>query len=200
MRDCSPRRRGIFLANLAQQIVLGVARHPVALARIWIAGPECLRLAGSAGNPTGGGTYARLDGSFSRIAIGDGKIGQIAASRVSMVVLSLRGDEDWLANPEWIARQGVRAFVGHPLATDHEVLGVLAIFSRTRPSDEDLADWEFLARFTAARLFDLREREALHARVAGLETIVKDSSSTTASNAAGNAGDDDPDSWRAARL
>ena len=95
------------------------------------------------------------------------------------MILSLRGDEDWLANPAWIARQGVRAFVGHPLATDHEVLGVLAIFSRSRPSDADLADWEFLARFTTARLFDLREREALHARVAALDTIVKDSSSTS---------------------
>ena len=157
-------------AAAAQLLATALTRPTIVLARVWLVSPEGLLLFGSAGTPTGGGAYSRLDGTFSRIALGEGKIGQIAASQSPLIVSNLRGDEDWLANQGWIARQGVRAFVGHPIASEGELLGVMALFDRARPGDDDLAAWEFLARYAATRLIELRARDELTARLRTLET------------------------------
>ena len=121
-------------------------------------------LAGSAGRPAGGGTYSRLDGDFRCIAVGAGKIGQIAASGEPLVAKSLRGDEEWLANPGWIARQGVRAFVGFPLTANDRVHGVVAIFARTSPTDSDLDDLRLIADLTAIRAHHLQREHEHNAR------------------------------------
>lgn len=154
--------------DLSQTIANALLRPGVVLARIWVAEGEDLRLAGSAGAPTGGGTYSRLDGQFGRIRSGVGKIGHILETRTPLVVRSIRGDEEWLANPGWIARQGVRAFLGYPLIASDEVVGVLAMFDRSAFSDATMVEVQFLADYTAARLLDLRERVALGARVSAL--------------------------------
>jgi GAF domain-containing protein len=165
-------------AGVAGTLAGLLSQATVVLARVWLVDADILQLAGSAGQPTGGGSYSRLDGTFSRIAVGTGKIGHIAASRAPLVVCNLRGDEDWLANPGWIARQGVRAFAGFPIAANGELLGVAAVFDRARPSDEDVSLWEFLARYAATRLIDLRERASLVARVHALEANVADCEAT----------------------
>lgn len=140
-----------------------LASPSVVLARIWLTDKGGnLRLAGSAGAPMGGGTYTRLDGAFSRIARGAGKIGQIADTRAPLVIRGIRGDEDWIANPGWLARQGVRAFLGYPLIAGGEAVGVMAVFDRTIPADGMLEELQFLADYAAQRLQDLREREAMH--------------------------------------
>ena len=154
----------------AQLLATALARPTIVLARVWLVRRNGLTLSGSAGTPTGGGAYSRLDGTFSHIALGEGKIGQIAASQSPLVVSNLRGDEDWLANQGWIARQGIRAFVGHPIASEGELLGVMALFDRARPGDDDLAAWEFLAHYTATRLIELRAHDELSARLHALET------------------------------
>jgi transcriptional regulator with GAF, ATPase, and Fis domain len=147
--------------ELCQALADGLALPSVVLARVWLTTrPGDLHLAGSAGLPTGGGAYNRLDGAFSRIPRGTGKIGQIAAMRAPSVVRGIRGDEDWIANPGWIARQGVRAFLGYPLIASDEVIGVLAVFDRAMPADAMLEDLQFLADYAAARIVDLRERAA----------------------------------------
>jgi transcriptional regulator with GAF, ATPase, and Fis domain len=156
--------------DVAQRIARAATGATVVLARVWLTTDGGLHLAASVGSPTGGGTYSRLDGTFSRIDLGEGKIGRIAATRTSFVVTNLRGDEEWLANPGWIARQGVRAFVGHAMTVNDDVFGVLAIFDRARPSAETLALWEFLAQLAATRLAQIRDHDALVARVAALES------------------------------
>jgi transcriptional regulator with GAF, ATPase, and Fis domain len=145
--------------------------HTTVLVRVWLIEPDgSFRLTGSAGAPTGGGSYSRLDGSFGRIHAGQGKIGRIAETGTPMVVRGLRGDEPWLVNPGWSARQGVRAFVGYPLLLDGEtVLGVLAMFERAVPSDSTLQALGFVAQAAALRLIDLRERAELHARLLAFE-------------------------------
>ena len=147
--------------ELAQTLATSLLRPGVVLSRIWLADDAGLALAGSAGAPTGGGSYARLDGQFSRIPTGAGKIGQIAATGQPLLVRSIRGDEDWLANPGWIARQGVRAFLGYPLTIADDVVGVLAVFDRATPSDEVTGETQFVAEYAAARLSDLRARTSL---------------------------------------
>jgi transcriptional regulator with GAF, ATPase, and Fis domain len=126
------------------------------LARIWIVnGSGDLDLLSSAGSPTGGGSYRRVDGEFSRIARGRGKIGQIVATREPLVVRSIRGDEEWLVNPGWIARQAVRSFAGLPLIVAADVVGVFALFSRAALTDQSVDELRFLAEYMAVRLRSL---------------------------------------------
>lgn len=144
--------------DLAQCLAMGIARErTVALARVWVREPgEILRLRGSAGTPSGGGSYNRLDGEFSCIQVGDGKIGAIAATGEARIVCGLRGDEEWLTNSNWIARQAVRAFVGYPLRIEARCIGVLAIFDRSVPSDAALDELRFIADLATIRLDAVR--------------------------------------------
>jgi transcriptional regulator with GAF, ATPase, and Fis domain len=119
-----------------------------------------LRLTASAGLPTGGGSYHRVDGDFRRIRSGDGKIGRIAATGIPLIVPDVRGDEDWLANPGWASRQGVRSFAGLPLIAAGQTMGVLAIFSREFLPDDAIGDIQFVAQVVACRLRSLWERPA----------------------------------------
>ena len=141
--------------DLAVQLATALGGLPTVLSRVWLVQQGELVSRGSAGTPTGGGSYNRTDGGFSRLRVGQGKIGETALTRRAMVVRSIRGDEEWLANPSWIARQGVRAFTAYPLAENDQTFGVLAVFDRTAPSDADLRSRQFLADFAGIRLAQL---------------------------------------------
>ncbi len=159
--------------DLAQRMVGAIDAPRVALARVWLTDAAGnLVLAASAGVATGGGSYGRLDGTHSRFAPGSGKIGRIAETGESLVVRGLRGDEDWLTNPSWVARQGIRSFVGLPIVADREVLGVLVLFDREWRADTEVADLRLLTDVAAARLSALRERDALLARIHALESTL----------------------------
>lgn len=156
-----------------QSLVGALSSPTVVLSRIWLADPAgMLLLTGSAGSPVGGGTYNRLDGAFAGIPSGSGKIGQMCERREPLIVRSIRGDEPWLANPGWIARQGVRAFIGYPLIAGHDVVGAMAIFDRATPSEETLDALQFVSDYAALRLVDLRERAVLRPRVLALDRTV----------------------------
>ena len=45
-----------------------------------------------------------------------------------LLLADVRGDEEWIAEPRWMKREGVRTFAAQPLNFRGEVLGVLAIF------------------------------------------------------------------------
>ena len=128
----------------------------VVLVRMWtVDASGTLDLRGSAGTPSGGGNYARLDGDFREMAIGDARIAAIAAAREAFVVSGLRGDEDWLTNASWAARQGVRAFAALPLVERDVAAGVLALFDRTVPTSDTLAHLHLIADLAAVRLAHL---------------------------------------------
>jgi transcriptional regulator with GAF, ATPase, and Fis domain len=138
-------------------IVGDLAREPgVALARIWLIGPgdvcadcrlrsecpdhtSCLHLAASAGSSVVDPEerWSFLDGRFRRFPLGVRKVGQVGASGEPALLHVDQGD-DWLADPEWAAREGIVAFAGQPLVFRDETLGVLAVFSR-----QDIAQEEF---------------------------------------------------------
>ncbi len=146
-------------SEIARAIVSGLRSPRVVLARLWLlVPPGDLRLTASSGTPAGGGGYTNVDGSFAFIHAGVGKIGRIASSREPTIVTSVRGDEDWISNPGWIARQGVRAFFGFPLVNADDVLGVLAVFERSTPAEDRVAELQFLAEYAAARLADVLVR------------------------------------------
>ena len=153
--------RANSLASLARVACEVLAGTDAALARLWLVDDRGdLRLEASAGFPVGGGTYHRVDGTFGRIPSGTGKIGRIAASGEALIVRTVRGDEEWLDNPGWIARQGVRAFVGLPLVADGSSVGVIAVFARAPLSDGTLTDWQFFADLVAVRVTALTAVDA----------------------------------------
>lgn len=147
-----------------------------ALARIWLSvtappsRPEHLQLAASAGHPLSPGErdWTRMDGAFSHVVPPSRKIGSIAASGRSVLVPDVSADTAWIVDHEWVRREQIRSFAGHPLVYRNQVLGVLGIFSRRSP---EVREFEWLRLFadhaavaiTNARAFE--EIEALRSRL-----------------------------------
>jgi hypothetical protein len=122
------------LPDLLRAIVSGIAQcENVVLARIWLVAPgdicdscrfrpecpdqaRCLHLAASAGNPGDRmQNYARLDGAFRRFPLGVRKIGRVGQSGEPLLLADVRGDEEWIAEPRWMKREG-REDVRRPAA------------------------------------------------------------------------------------
>ena len=144
------------LPDVLRSIVSGIATcQNVALARIWLlnAGDicgtcrfqdecpdqtRCLHLVASAGNsPESAIDLTRTDGAFRRFPLGLRKIGRVAASGQPLLLADVRGDEDWIADPQWFQQTKVRTFAAQPLSFRGETLGVLAIFDRNILSESD---------------------------------------------------------------
>ena len=121
----------------------------VALVRVWIieAGDRCstcrdnsrcanksrcLHLRASAGRSIVDDTEWNKteESSFSRFPIGIRKVGEIAASGKPIEVMTITGEETWVADPVWIRREKINSIAGQPLICKDEVLGVLSIFAR----------------------------------------------------------------------
>lgn len=80
------------------------------------------------------GIYAK-DEDYVRIPLGELQVGKIAESRQSVLIDNLA--EDGLHNLEWHLKKGIVSFAGYPLLSGDELLGVLAIFSRSSISNEE---------------------------------------------------------------
>lgn len=131
-------------------------RCGAALARVWLAIPkaqcvacrdaaacaarsECLQLVASAGRSLAGRSWSGINGAFARIPFGFGKIGHIAETRQPVEEKKIDEHSQWIAKPEWIRREGIRGLIGQPLLHQDRLLGVLAVFTRDSPTDNDLA-------------------------------------------------------------
>jgi transcriptional regulator with GAF, ATPase, and Fis domain len=140
---------GRTLDEVLRSIVSGIAAcSNIALARIWLVKmgdlcatcrfreecpdqSRCLHLVASAGNSSGSPhDFTRVDGAFRRFPLGVRKVGRVAASGKPLLLPGVRGDEDWIADREWFAREDIRTFAAQPLVFRGETLGVLAIFDR----------------------------------------------------------------------
>jgi transcriptional regulator with GAF, ATPase, and Fis domain len=97
-----------------------------------------LRLSASAGSSqVDGRLWNSLEGEFARIAIGALKIGHIAehSEPLHLDEHEIRHSH-WTSRPDWVVREGIAGFAGHPLIFRGEVLGVLAVFSRQAVSPQ----------------------------------------------------------------
>lgn len=155
--------------------------HDTALCRIWLmeqADPQrcatcrhfydcpehrrCLRLAAGYGQSrVSGETWTALDGSHQRFPLGRGKVGLIAASGEAFHVDAVSPDMSWVSDPAWIAREGVSTFLGQPLTHKGEVLGVLALFSRSRHDGLALDRLRLIADYLAVSLANAQQFEEL---------------------------------------
>lgn len=137
--------------TVLQSIVAGlVDQASCTLARIWLTAPgdicdqcamrsecpdqrQCLHLMASAArpaNPLSGDKWRRLDGDFQRFPLGVRIIGRIGATGQSEHLLNTADDKEWIGRDDWLHREGIRSFVGHPLRFREEILGVLGVFTR----------------------------------------------------------------------
>lgn len=123
-----------------------VTHLKAAFARIWIlkAEEDTLVLQASAG------MYTQLDGSHSRVPVGQLKIGQIAEEKSPLLTNAVIGDPR-IPEQEWAKREGLVSFAGYPLLRNDEVLGVMALFSRQSLTDFTLKSLGMVAdRITTA--------------------------------------------------
>jgi len=168
-------------ATLLEMIVQQLARRPhVALARIWLLqegdcpcpkkesvcdnNTKCLHLVASEGRSLTDkdADWSRLDGNFSRFALGARKVGWIAATGKAVEVNDIEKDSKWIADPGWAKREGIFGFGGQPLLYKGEVLGVLAVFTRYRLKHEELIWMRMIADHAATAIINARAFEEIH--------------------------------------
>jgi transcriptional regulator with GAF, ATPase, and Fis domain len=169
--------------ELLQRVVTVLAERPhVALARIWLRKPGdqcdgchmrarcehrevCLHLAASAGfrRTEHRPDWSRLEGEYSRIPLGVGKVGRVGSSGEALVVKDFAGDPSGLTRYQWAAHQQIRGLNVQPIKFKDEILGVLAIFTCI-PTPEEGPAWlrifadEIAGAIVNARAFEEIER------------------------------------------
>ncbi|MBD2043480.1 PAS domain S-box protein [Microcoleus sp. FACHB-672] len=162
------------LPVLLQRSTEAVVQHlDAAFARIWTLNNEekVLELQASAG------MYTHLDGSHSRVPVGQFKIGLIAQECKPHLTNSVQ-DDPRVADKDWAKREGLIAFAGYPLIIDGQLLGVLAMFSRKPLTDSTLKALEFAADEIALGVKRkqaeeaLRHSEARFRQLAGREALL----------------------------
>ena len=132
---------------------------------------RCLHLVASAGRSLVNDvrSWDRLDGEFSRFPLGVRKVGRVGASGECVAVLDVQKDTEWIARPEWVHEERIRGFVGQPLVFKGEILGVLAIFTRS-PLSQHCLDWlRMIADLVAASIANARAFEEIQSLRAQLE-------------------------------
>jgi transcriptional regulator with GAF, ATPase, and Fis domain len=169
------------LAGLLQLIVRRLAGRPqTALVRIWLLNlidiqvvcPPCwdaaangnfLYLVASAGKPfhSPGEDWSRLDGEFSRFPVGIRKVGKIAATGKPIEILDISKDFDWIARPDWAERESIQGFLGQPLICNSETLGVQAVFTRNKPSVDEVQWLRMVADHAAMSILNARAFEEI---------------------------------------
>src|SRR5262249_31191730 len=111
-----------------------VHHFDAAFARIWMLNKDesMLELQASAG------MYTRLDGSYSRIPVGDLKVGWIAREKKAHLTNDVMNDPR-VNDKGWAQYNGMVAFAGYPLVVEDQLIGVVALFAR-HPLSESILD------------------------------------------------------------
>ena len=116
--------KGDTLRTLLQPCTEALIEHlEAAFARIWTYNEveKMLELQASAG------LYTRIDGSYSRVALGQSKVGIIARECQPLITNAIMGDPH-ITDQDWAKRTGMAAFAGYPLVFADRLVGVMAMF------------------------------------------------------------------------
>jgi PAS domain S-box-containing protein len=111
-----------------------------AFARIWMLNSDSgeLELQASAG------MYTRLNGRYSRIPIGQIKIGLIAQDRKPQLTNDVQNDPR-IDDKDWARAENITAFAGYPLVIEDRTVGVMGMFFQIRLKQSTLDTLSFLA-------------------------------------------------------
>ena len=165
---------GTIVESLVEQL-------DVALSRVWLVRPgdictvcrmrdecpdrsRCLHLVATAHqqrNPDSGDEWHRKDGFYRRFPLGIRRIGWIAKEGQSLHLSDTAEDDEWFARSDWLHKEGVRSFAGHPLVFDDEILGVLAVFSRCPLNEREFAWLRGFADHAAVAISNARAFEEI---------------------------------------
>jgi PAS domain S-box-containing protein len=169
-----PTHLGEILHGCTEAIV----RHlDAAFARIWMLNKDAsmLELQASAG------MYTRLDGSYSRIPVGDLKVGWIAREKKAHLTNDVMNDPR-LNDKSWAQHNGMAAFAGYPLVVEDRLIGVVALFAR-RPLPDSILDTLASVADTLAQGIERKRAEAqveqAYLRLAQAQRLSKTGSFTT---------------------
>lgn len=150
------REVGTVLNTIVETMVNA---YDLALARIWLKRPgdlcsdchmepecsdrsSCLHLVASAADPrnkASGDEWYRPDGFYRRFPLGIRHVGWIGRSGESVMLSDTADDTEWYARDDWLRLENVKTFAGFPLKFHDEILGVLAVFSRTEISSQQFS-------------------------------------------------------------
>ncbi len=153
----------------------------VALARIWLIRPgdlcitcparrecpdqtRCLHLVASAARQLkldSGTDWFRMDGSYRRFPLRIRHIGNIGATGESLLLDDTASDHEWFARGDWLKKEGVKSFAGHPLIFRSEILGVLGVFRRARFDDQEFMWLRAFADHAGAAIANARAFEEI---------------------------------------
>ena len=143
------------LPAILQQCAEAVMTYlDAAFVRIWTFDPESQLLVLQAS----AGLYTHLDGSHSRIPLGQFVIGQIAQQCLPHITADLLTLPS-ISDRSWAHREGIVAFAGYPLIVEGEVVGVLAAFARQPFSQAGLDTLAFVAG-GLAQLIERKQTDA----------------------------------------
>ncbi|MBV9443803.1 MAG: PAS domain S-box protein [Acidobacteriaceae bacterium] len=145
------------LRGMLNKCADALVRHlDAAFARIWAlkSGGGELELQASAG------MYTRLNGRYSRIPIGHGKIGQIAKERQPHLTNDVQKDAR-ISDHDWARTENIRSFAGYPLVLEDRVVGVIGMFSRHALTENTLESVAFIADGIAQGIERKRAEDAL---------------------------------------
>jgi PAS domain S-box-containing protein len=134
-----------------------MVRHlDAAFARIWTlkSGGAELELEASAG------MYTRLDGRFSRIPVGQLKIGLIARERKAHMTNDVQNDPG-ISDHNWARAEKMQSFAGYPLVVEDRVVGVMGMFSRQALTESTVEILAFIADGLAQGIDRKRAEDAL---------------------------------------
>jgi GAF domain-containing protein len=156
-----------------------------AFARIWTVNSDGreLELQASAG------MYTRLDGRYSRIPLGQLKIGLIAQERRAHLTNDVQNDPR-IDNKDWARDEKMTSFAGYPLVVEDRVVGVMGMFSQKPLTESTLQTLAFLADGIAQGIQrkqaeeKLRQSEALWAESEQRFRLIVDSSTMRTSHCA----------------
>ena len=142
--------------NVLNSVVRGLARQPgIALARIWLLAPgdrcsecsfrqqcrdqsQCLHLVASAGASLDGSEdWSSLQGKFRRIPMNLRKVSAVGTTGDSLLITDITPDTRGISSPDWVRKENIGSFAGHPLIARGKILGVLGIFSRETISEQE---------------------------------------------------------------
>ena len=143
---------------LKKFVTRAVGRPDVAFAQIWMVekADGCLHLA-----VAGGSVPPQLSESADPIPVGTGILGQVAATgqRIARRI----GDPDWkqLADPAWLNRERIEAFVVLPITFKDEILGVITGFLRHAMLAESLPYGEMFGTYLGAAVANARAFEEI---------------------------------------
>lgn len=155
------------LPQILQRCTEALVQHlDVAFARIWTLDEkeQVLELQASAG------MYTYLEGTHSRVAVGQLKIGLIAQERKPHLTNDVMGDPR-VSDREWARQEGMVAFAGYPLIVEDRLVGVVAMFARKPLTDATLQALASVANGIALGIERKQAEERLKEQTEIVETI-----------------------------